>query len=60
MIVEKVKNVTTEESPIQYELTIRIWGEDLTTEESDLEFAALARKAVNGIADYPIERELTI
>jgi len=58
MIVEKVKNVTTSESPVQYEITIRVWRDDLTTEESDLKFAALARSAVNGIASYPIKREV--
>jgi ABC-type lipopolysaccharide export system ATPase subunit len=56
MIVKKVKNVTTKKGPVSYEVTARIWGDDLVTEKSDLEFAELARKAINGIAYFPIER----
>lgn len=56
MIVDKVRNATTANSAVVYEVTMRIWGDDLETADSDAKLADLVRKAINGIADYPIER----
>lgn len=57
MIVDKVRNATTANSEVVYQVTLRIWGDDLETAESDAQLANLVRKAINGIADYPIERK---
>jgi len=54
MIVEKVRNTTTPESSVQFEVTIRLWGDDLERADSDRELGDAVRKAVNGIAQYPM------
>ena len=56
MIVDKVRDATTKNSPVHYELTIRIWPEDLESSTSDSELGDLVRRAINGIAMYPVEK----
>jgi hypothetical protein len=56
MIVDKVRNATTTASAVHYEVTMRIWPDDLEAKNSDQELGDLVRRAINGIADYPIEK----
>lgn len=56
MIVDKVRNATTNDSPVHYEVTMRIWPKDLESATSDHELGDLVRRAINGIATYPIEK----
>lgn len=55
MIVDKVRNATTQSSAVHYEVTLRIWPDDMGGINSDKVLGDLIRKAINGIATYPIE-----
>ena len=57
MIVDKVQDATTTASPVHYKITLRVWPKDLETSDSDHALGDLVRKAINGIATYPIIRE---
>ena len=59
MIVDKVRNATTTASAVHYEVTLRIWPDDLEKEGSDSDLGDLIRRAINGISDYPIEKYAT-
>lgn len=56
MIVDKVCNATTTASAVYYEVTLRIWPEDLTGDD-DRALGDIVRKAINGIATYPIQHK---
>jgi hypothetical protein len=51
--VDKVRDATTTNSAVQYEVTLRVWS--LETAKDDAELAAAVRRAINGIATYPME-----
>jgi hypothetical protein len=55
VIVDKVRNATTKESPVQYEVIIRVWPGDLEETGCDTELGNMVRKAINGIATFPIK-----
>jgi hypothetical protein len=52
MIVDKVRNATTANSAVHYELTLRIWPDDLGGVHAAEELLKLVTKAVNGISEY--------
>ena len=56
MIVDSVKNATTEASSVHYKVTLRVWPEDLESSDSDETLGNLVRKAINGIANYSIKK----
>jgi hypothetical protein len=54
MIVDKVRNATTRDSAVHYEVTMRIWPDDLKDAVGDKELSEMVRKAIDGIAMYPM------
>ena len=56
MKVDKVRDATTPNSAVHYELTLRVWHDDLDKSGSDEKLGDLVRRAVNGIATYPIRK----
>lgn len=56
MVVEQVKDVTTRDSAISYQVTLRITCLDLAQRNEDAfgkELKTSVVKAINGIAQYP-------
>ena len=52
MIVDKVRNATTTTSAVHYEVTMRVWPDDLGTPKAAEDLLRLVTNAINGISEY--------
>ena len=52
MTVDMVKDATTANSAVHYQLTIRVWPDDLKGPDAEKELYSKVVKAINGIAHY--------
>ena len=55
MIVDKVRNATTTHSAVHYELTLRVWPDDLGSKGAADKLFDLVQRAINGISQYSSE-----